>query len=427
MNIHFIGCAGASMRGLMRIAEHEGARVSGSDLSLCGHDASFVTGADLAVYSSAVPADNPEITYAAQHGIPLMSRAQFLGQTAARYGTVIAVAGSHGKTTATAMLGCIFAPFDATVHLGGEYCARNERITDVFGKRYFITEACEYRRNFLYLAPRVSVVLNVELDHTDYYRDLNDITSAFSVFSQSAALRVLCGDDQNSRPLRVGKFVDFGFEEHCVFRAADVRPMRGGTRFVLLYRGRALGEIELNVPGRHNVYNALAAAAVALGVGLPFAAVRDGLRSYGGVKRRLEKLGAIGSCDVFTDYAHHPREIESTLRCLREAGYERIGAAFEPHTFSRTRSLLDAFAEALLPADDLLLGEIYPAREQPICGVSGQLLCRRLLDAGKPTRCFPTFFQLNEAARVCMARNDAFVYMGAGTIDIAARRLFCCD
>ena len=408
------------MRALSRLAASEGHDVSGSDLSLNGHDAAYVQGADLAVYSSAVPEDNPEITYARAHGIPLMPRAAFLGEIAAQYRTVIAVAGSHGKTTATAMLGHIFAPYDPTVHLGGE-CGG---VPEVGGKRWFITEACEYRRNFLYLTPHISVVLNVELDHTDYYRDLSDITSAFNVFSRSAPVRIVNGDDACSAPLASGRCVRFGLGEACDFRATDIACDRGDMRFKLWHGGRVLGEISLRVTGRHNVYNALAAAAAAISAGLSFADVQRGLRSFCGVKRRLEKLGAVGACDVFTDYAHHPREIESTIKALRDAGYQKIGVAFEPHTYSRTQSLLGAFCAALCKADDILLAEVYPAREQPICGVSGQLLCRCILDSGKKARCYPTFFQLNEAARLHIPHCDAFVYMGAGTIDICGRNLF---
>ena len=252
------------MRALSRLAASEGHDVSGSDLSLNGHDAAYVQGADLAVYSSAVPEDNPEITYARAHGIPLMPRAAFLGEIAAQYRTVIAVAGSHGKTTATAMLGHIFAPYDPTVHLGGE-CGG---VPEVGGKRWFITEACEYRRNFLYLTPHISVVLNVELDHTDYYRDLSDITSAFNVFSRSAPVRIVNGDDACSAPLASGRCVRFGLGEACDFRATDIACDRGDMRFKLWHGGRVLGEISLRVTGRHNVYNALAAAAAAISAGL---------------------------------------------------------------------------------------------------------------------------------------------------------------
>lgn len=420
MHIHFVGCAGASMKVLMRLAQREGATVSGSDLSLGGHDASFARGADMVVYSSAVPDDNPERTYACAHRIPVLSRAEFLGQVASHYRTVIAVAGSHGKTTVTAMLGSIFLPYRATVHLGGE-C---ETLPSLGSKRFFLTEACEYRRNFLYLSPRVSVVLNVELDHTDYYRDLADVTSAFDVFSRSAPVRILRGDDENSAPLRTGKFVTFGMREDCEYYPRDVRTERGGATFTLMRNGNVVGQIALRVPGRHNVCNAVAAAATAMSAGLSFSDVQKGLYRFGGVKRRLERLGKMGACDVFTDYAHHPREIESTLSCLRDAGYKKLGVAFEPHTYSRTLSLLPDFVRALMHADDILLAEIFAAREAPRAGVSGQLLCREIMQSGASARCFPTFFQLNEAAKQCMTYDDVFVYMGAGIIDIAGRNLF---
>lgn len=421
MRIHFIGCEGASMKVLMKIAEAGGAVISGSDLALNGHSEEFVKGADLVVYSSAIPADNPEIRYAEANGIKLVSRAEFLGSIAAKYDTVIAVAGSHGKTTCTAMLGSIFAPLNVTVHLGGEYAGE---CGHVGGKHYFITEACEYKRNFLHLFPRVSVVLNVELDHTDYYRDLADITSAFSVFSHSAPVRIVCGDDEKSEPLRDGKYISFGLGKNNDYRAENILQKRGATSFILIHAGRALGEIELRVMGRHNVYNALAAAAVSMSLGLGFADVKRGLESFTGASRRMELIASAMGCDIYSDYAHHPHEIESTVNTLREAGYERITLAFEPHTYSRTASLADGFVQALVLADDILLAEIYPAREQPVAGVSSQMLCRKILQSGKRARCFSTFFELNEAARKYLIKNSALVFCGAGTIDIAARE-FC--
>lgn len=408
------------MRVLMQIAASDGFTVTGSDLATTGHDEKFIAGADKAVYSSAIPASNPERVYAEQHGIPLVSRAEFLGQVAQRYGMTIAVAGSHGKTTTTAMLGSIFAPSNATVHLGGEY---NGQCGHVGNKRVLITEACEYKRNFLYLRPRISVVLNVELDHTDYYRDLDDITSAFDVFSRSAPVRIICGDDERSAPLRTGRFVTFGLSRPCDYRAENIRAKCGSTQFELWFRASRLGEITLAVMGEHNVYNALAASAAAMQAGMRFGEVKRGLESFVGVKRRLELLGSVGECDVYTDYAHHPREIESTLRCLRSAGYERICVVFEPHTYSRTAALLDSFATALCFADDILLADIYAAREDPLPGVSTQLLCRKILDTGRCARCYCNFFELNEAV-MCKAKNDtAIVYCGAGTIDTAARNL----
>lgn len=407
------------MKALKKIAESDGYAVTGSDLMLSGHDARFAEGADLIVYSSAVPSDNPELIYAAEHGIKTLSRAEYLGRVSAGYGYTVAVAGSHGKTTVTAMLGCIFAGRNATVHLGGAY--RGE-CGHVGGKRYFITEACEYRRNFLHLLPNVSVVLNVELDHTDYYRDLADITNAFEVFSRSAPLRVLCADDDNSAPLRSGRYITFGLGGKSDFRAENIVPGRGGTTFTLVHSGRRLCDVKLKVMGRHNVLNAVAAAAVGIASGVSLGEVKSGLESFTGVGRRLELLGSPCGCDVYSDYAHHPHEIVSTLTCLREAGYSHITAVFEPHTYSRTKSLCSDFADALTLADDILLADIYAAREDPVAGVSSQMLCRKILDGGRTARCFATFFELNEAAAKYLEGGGVIVYLGAGTIDIAARK-----
>ncbi len=421
MRIHFIGCEGASMKALGKIARADGSVVTGSDIALNGHSEQNVAGADLAVYSSAIPDDNAELTYAREHGIKIMSRAEFLGQICRGYKTTIAVAGSHGKTTCTAMLGCIFAPLNATVHLGGEYNGENGHVG---GKRFFITEACEYKRNFLHILPQISVVLNVELDHTDYYRDLDDITNAFNVFSRSAPLRIVCGDDERSAPLRDGKHISFGLNENNDFFAREISESRDGASFILAGKSGDYGKIELKVLGRHNVFNAVAAAAAAIGAGVQFDSIKRGLESFTGVKRRLEYLGRLGECFVYTDYAHHPREIESMLSCVRGAGFKRIAVAFQPHTYTRTQSLLHGFSQGLCKADDILIAEVYAAREEPIAGVSGNLLCRAIIESGHSARYCGTFFELNEQAVRLAEKCDALIYCGAGDIDVAARTLF---
>ena len=414
------------MKVLMRICADYGYDVSGSDTVLRGHDAAFAEGADLVVYSSAIPNDNPELRYAREKGIECLSRAEYLGLLAKKYDTVIAVAGSHGKTTCTAMLGCIFSGLNPTVHLGGVY---DGECGKVGGKRYFITEACEYRRNFLHLLPRVSVVLNVGLDHTDYYRDLNDATDAFGVFSRSAPIRILSGDDELSAPLRTGKYITFGLKEDNDFRAEEITPTTDGIKFVLFYKGAPKGEIALKVMGRHNVLNALAAAAVALTLGLRFEDVKRGLEEFKGAERRLQRLGSEKNVDFYTDYAHHPHEIECSINTLKEAGYEKVCMAFEPHTYTRTLSLMDDFVRTLSLPDDILLASIYAAREEPLNGVSSQVLCRKIMDGGKSARCFETYFELNEAIKrvakkyIESGEKAAIVYCGAGTINIAYESL----
>lgn len=415
------------MKVLMRICRAHGHVATGSDAVTTGHDARFAEGADLVVYSSAISESNPELQYARENGIEIMSRAEYLGQIAKRYETVIAVAGSHGKTTCTAMLGCIFGRLNPTVHLGGAYGGECGRVG---GERIFITEACEYRRNFLHLIPRVSVVLNVGLDHTDYYRDLSDVTDAFTVFSMSAPVRIISGDDPLSEPLRKGKYITFGLSENCDFRAEEITSTVDGIKFSLCRKGARLGEITLGVLGRHNVNNALAAAAVAITLGLKFDEVKRGLSEFKGADRRLQKLGSRNYVDYYTDYAHHPHEIECLYTALREAGYKKVCVAFEPHTYTRTLSLMDDFAESLSKFDDILLASIYAARENPINGVSSQTLCRRIIDCGKPARCYDTYFELNEGViRVAEKymngeKKAAIVYCGAGTINTAYNSAF---
>ena len=413
------------MKVLAKLAAADGHTVTGSDAATTGHDARRAVGADLVVYSSAVPENNVELFYARKKGIPTRTRAEFLGEIAARYGEVIAVAGSHGKTTCTAMLGCIFSPYDPTVHLGGVY---NGECGHLGGKRVFITEACEYRRNFLHIRPRIAVVLNVELDHTDYYRDLADVTDAFTAFSQAAPVRIACGDDERSAPLLAplngSPCITFGFAPHNDYAAEGVRCSMGQTQFTLRRHGAVLGEITLRVMGKHNVYNALAAAAASFASGLTFQEVKRGLEQFTGVDRRLQRLGRVGACDLFSDYAHHPHEIESTIESLKNAGYARVGVVFEPHTFSRTQSLLNDFAAALQKADEVCLLCVYPAREAPVAGVSSHAIARALIERGKDAYAYDTFCELYTRAALFAGRCDALAFCGAGMIDRAAAGFF---
>lgn len=420
MNIHFIGIEGVSMRVLARIMRARGHTVTGSDISTTGHRAEHIEGADAVVYTCAVGKSNPELLAAREKKLPCYERAEFLGLLAAQYRHVIAVSGSHGKTTTTGMLGKIFAPLEATLHIGGETDGESGHVG---GSKYFITEACEYKRNFLYIKPEVSIVLNVELDHTDYYTDLQDITEAFDVFACSGRVKILNGDDENSRPLVKGNAITFGLRQGCDYQADYLVREAGGWGFCVFERGHLLGRVRLHVEGKHNVYNALAAVAAARIYGLRFDTIRAGLEAFRGAKRRFEHVGCYHGADVFSDYAHHPSELKSTIQSARDAGYGHVVVAFEPHTYTRTQSLLDQFAGQLHAADEVYLAPIYAAREEPIAGVNSCVLCRKLIAMGSKAVCCDTFYQLVETLRSRAEKGTAIVFAGAGTIDRAAHLL----
>ncbi|MBR2988906.1 MAG: UDP-N-acetylmuramate--L-alanine ligase, partial [Clostridia bacterium] len=360
MKIHFIGSKGASISRLMQITRSLGVEVSGSDM-LTGHDARAVDGADAVVYSSAVASDNIEILRARELNLPVISRSQFLGELSSRYDTVFAVSGTHGKTTCTAMLRQIFSSYNPTVHIGGEYAPVGENSHGFGSKRLFITEACEYRRSFLSLNPDWAIISNIELDHTDYFYSLDDIVSAFCEFGKNCKNLIVNGDDKNCEKLDFTNKITAGLGENNHFRAINPSFSDNGAKFGVTAFGAFLGEITLKVRGKHNVYNAILSTALSLCYGLNFDEVRKNLALFSGVKRRCELLFS-GKFSLYSDYAHHPTEISATLSALKPDD-GKIIAVFQPHTYSRTRDLLDGFAQSLSTADTVILCPIFASRE----------------------------------------------------------------
>lgn len=417
MNIHFIGIEGVSMRVLARIMMASGHKVTGSDISTTGHDPANVKGADEVVYTCAVGKNNVELLEARRLKIPVYERAEYLGKLSSGFRHIIAIAGSHGKTTTTGMLGKIFAPLNATLHIGGTTDGESGHVG---GKEFFITEACEYRRNFLHIKPEVSIVLNVELDHTDYYTDLDDYFQAFYVFACSSRMKIINADDPNSNKLMEGRFITFGLKDSCDYCAKNIRHNGQGWSFTVYEMRRKLGDICLKLEGRHNIYNALSAIAAARYYRMNFATIKSGLEGFSGAKRRFEHVGTFSGAEIYTDYAHHPSELKSAISSAHDAGFNKVTIIFEPHTYTRTKSLCGEFAQALKGADDVFLAPIFPAREQPIEGVSSHALCRCLIDCGANAACFSTFYEVIEIARKNAKTGSAIIFAGAGNIDKAA-------
>ena len=395
--VHLIGIGGIGLSAIARVLLEEGRRVSGSDLKPSpitdaladlgatihqGHQAENVGNAELVVVSSAIPADNPEAAAARAKGIPVVKRDWMLGRMMeGRFG--IAVAGSHGKTTITALIALSLteAGLDPTFIVGGilENLGTNARA----GRgEHFVVEADEYDRTFLGLRPRISVVTNVEMDHPDCYPELDDLVAAFKEFVQLAPADgcvIGCGDEERTRGIlrelrgtHGSEVVTYGLGEEVDWRAVDIRPNEGGgSDFVALYDGCAVGEFALRIPGLHNVQNALAVLAVAHRLDLGLAGVGETLQSYRGVQRRFEVKGEVNDIVIIDDYAHHPTQIRTTLRAARERYPQRaIWAVFQPHTYSRTRALLDEFAASFADADHVVVTDIYAAREFDDLGVS---------------------------------------------------------
>ena len=436
--IHMVGIGGSGMSGIAEVLINLGYQVSGSDLvpspiseRLCslgatifiGHDAKHVGDAQVLVRSTAIRADNPELLQAAALGIPIIPRAEMLAELM-RLKVGVAVAGTHGKTTTTSLLATIFvaAGFDPTVIIGGRLNAFGANAMLGQG-RYLIAEADESDGSFLCLLPRLAVVTNVDADHLDYYKDMDQIRASFVTFMNSVpfyGLNVVCGDDPEIQSLlhRVRRPVlTYGFAMDNILRG-EIISCEAGSRFNVYLDNNFWGEVSLAHPGRHNVLNALAAIGVAMEAGISREDIIRGLDSFAGVGRRFEYKGSRNGVLVIDDYGHHPTEIAATLETARICYPDRrLIVAFQPHRFSRTKALFGAFSRVFEPVDQLLLTEIYPASEEPIPGVSGQSLAQAIRQVSNtPVRFFENFEAINNELESILQPNDLFLTLGAGSI-----------
>jgi UDP-N-acetylmuramate--alanine ligase len=441
--VHFVGIAGAGMSGLAELLARRGVAVQGTDgqpagaadliargIEVRAPDAGFVDGARTVVYSSAVPATHPELVRARALGIPVVRRAEALGE-AVRGATLVAIAGTHGKTTTTVMTteALAAAGFDPVGIAGGRVAAWGSNLRPGDGP-CVVVEADEYDRSFLALTPTVAVVLNVEADHLDIYRDLDDITRTFTQFLQPARSVVLCRDDAGASALpqdATRELVRYAVARESSASADAVGDARlvahdvvldaTGARARVTFDGRDQGVLELRVPGLHNVRNALAALGAGLMVGACVPDMLPGLARFTGVERRFQSLGEEAGRLLVDDYAHHPTEVAATIAAARAAHpARRLVVAFQPHLYSRTRDFAAAFAEALVHADVCALCEIYPAREQPIAGVSAALIAEAMQRAGRAPAWTGARADCADALAALTRDGDLVITMGAGDI-----------
>jgi UDP-N-acetylmuramate--alanine ligase len=438
--VHLVGIGGAGMEGLAYVLRALGCRVSGSDRAPSravdqlreagievgvGHRAERVEGCELVVYSAAVPADNAERAAAGNLGIPAVGRAQLLGELTRPYWTV-AVAGSHGKTTTSAMLACILrsAGCDPSALIGGWL---EGRAAAWLGRgEFFVVEADEYQRGFLQLRPQGAIVTTVDAEHLDCYRDLKEVEDAFHRFLSALPFYGHCAlgaDDPGARrllPRLEIPALTYGLGPENQVRAEEVRFHPWGSRFAVVRGGARLGEVELRVPGRHNVRNALGAAAMAGLLEVDFAAVAAGLAGFPGVGRRFERRGERGGVLVVDDYAHHPAEIAATLEAARGMG-RRIVAVFQPHLYSRTRALVREFAQSLQAADQVFLAAIYGSREEAQPDVDAGQIAQAMRAAGfGPVEYVPALDELPARVLASCRPGDLVLTMGAGDVDRVA-------
>ncbi len=438
-HIHFVGIGGIGMSGIAELLLNLGYTVSGSDLAASditrrlgslggrvqrGHDAANIKGADVVVVSSAVAQDNPEVAAALAASVPVIPRAEMLAELM-RLKYSVAVAGAHGKTTTTSIVAEVLSKggFDPTVVIGGKL--KSIDANAVLGQGEFIVaEADESDGSFLKMSPTIAVVTNIDREHLDFYRDLDKIKEVFLNFIDRIpfyGLAVLCLDNESIQDLipRIGKrFTTYGLSSQADFQARNVTFHGLQSRFDAYRHGDRLGTITLNLPGIHNVNNALASIAVGNELRIPFDVVKDALETIEGVQRRLEIKGEVDGVTVVDDYGHHPTEIKTTLATVRESWPEhRIVVVFQPHRYSRTRALFDEFTRAFYQSDVLVVLPIYPAGEKPIEGVDARNLFDSIRAHGHKEA---VFAESKEAAvaHLTSALNagDLLLTLGAGDV-----------
>lgn len=432
--VHFVGIAGAGMSALAELFLRRGVAITGCDANPSGagdlarlgvtvgpHDPAHVDGARAIVVTSAMPKHHPELARARELGIPVIRRAEALGEVTADR-ELVGIAGTHGKTTTTVMTATALAAAgrDPTALVGGRV-AEWEGNLRAGGDRLYVVEADEYDRSFLALSPTVAVVTNIEADHLDIYADLADIERAFAQFVRGARTIVLCAEDPGANSLSTPsttEVIRYAIDSaDARLLAARIRSDGGGSSFDVVYDDEQLGRVDLQVPGRHNVLNALAALAAGLSLGADFEPLAAGLATFRGAERRFQRLGEAGGVLVIDDYAHHPTEISATLAAARAAfPNRRLIAAFQPHLYSRTRDFAREFGISLSNADRVFLTDIYPAREQPIDGVSATLIADALKVAGGSLAWRGRRDDLADALADAVRSGDVVLTVGAGDI-----------
>ena len=440
-HVHFIGIGGISMSGLAEILLERGFTVSGSDMKeseltkrleshgarvFCGQRAeNIIEGIDAVVYTAAVHPDNPEYAAAEAKGLPILTRAELLGQIMRNYRQSIAISGTHGKTTTTSMLSEILmdAKKDPTISVGGMLDAIGGNIR-VGGSELFVTEACEYTNSFLSFFPTMELILNIEADHLDFFKDIDDIRRSFRRFAEllpADGILIINSDIQDFTEIYEGlpcRVITVGSDpEKSHYSAGDVEfDGNACASYELLLDGRKAGRISLSVPGMHNVYNSLAAIAAAHELGIGNEEIKAGLLAFGGTHRRFEKKGVLNGITIIDDYAHHPQEIAATLATAKNYPHREVWCVFQPHTYTRTKALMDDFAKALSMADHVVLADIYAARETDTLGISSGTLANKITELGTDTWYFHSFGEIEKFILEKCVNGDLLITMGAGDI-----------
>lgn len=431
--IHLVGIGGVSMSGLAAVLKHNGYEVSGSDIKegevierlrrndikvYIGHSPDNLHNTELLVHTAAAKEDNPEIAAARRYGIPVFERASLLGAVMRKYHCPIGVAGTHGKTTTTSMISSILlsAGKDPTVMVGGDLSLIGGNLHIGHGD-YFVFESCEYVDSFLSFYPKISVILNIDEDHLDYFKDLNAIITSFKKYTnntQNGGTLIINEEDENSKSLKYdynGKILTFGAKIGD-FHAENIKYNNKLPEFDVISPEGIYAHIKLRVFGEHNIKNGVAACAAAYSAGIGGEIAAKGLYAFTGTGRRFEMIGEKGGITVIDDYAHHPTEIEATLKTAMTLGFKRVVCVFQPHTFTRTKALFKEFVEALSIPDKTILADIYPAREEDIYNISS----KDLADKIKNSSYLGSFDNITGYLKENLKEGDLLITMGAGDI-----------
>ena len=440
LHVHFIGIGGISMSGLAEILLKEHFTISGSDSkqsALTDHltnlgatifypqkASNIIEGIDVVVYTAAIHDDNPEFAEAKRQGLPMLSRAELLGQLMNNYDTPIAISGTHGKTTTTSMLSHILleAETDPTISVGGILNAIGGNIR-VGNSDIFVTEACEYTNSFLNFFPRISVILNVEEDHMDFFKDIDDIRSSFHKFAtllpEDGAL-IVNKNIESLESIVNGlncKVISYSECQDADYSASNIEfDELGNASFDLIKYGTYVDRIKLSVAGNHNVSNALSTIAVADLLEIPLETIKKGILSFTGTVRRFQYKGERNGFTIIDDYAHHPTEIRATLTSAQNYPHKDIWCIFQPHTYTRTKAFFHEFAEALSMADHVILADIYAARETDTLGMSSEALAEEIKSLGADAYYLPSFEAIENFVLEKVIHGDLLITMGAGDV-----------
>ena len=440
IHVHFIGIGGISMSGLASILLDRHLQISGSDAKespltkwmedngikvFYGQRASnIIDGIDLVVYTAAIHPDNPEFAAAVQKKLPMLTRAELLGQIMTNYQTPIAVSGTHGKTTTTSMISQIFlaAKLDPTISVGGILQAIHGNIR-VGNSQIFLAEACEYTNSFLHFNPKISIILNIDADHLDFFKDLNDIRHSFRLFAQrlpSDGVLIINHEIPNVQEITKDlpcQIIYYGKDQSSDYFASNITfNSFGCASFDCIHKGTCIGHFQLSVPGIHNVSNALASIALCRLLSIKEDQIEKGLNQFRGTDRRFQYKGSVGNVTVIDDYAHHPTEIKATLAAAKNYPHKSVWCVFQPHTYTRTKALMDEFAQALSLADHVILADIYPARETDNLGISSETLKEKIEALGTDVHYFPSFDQIETFILSNCVPGDLLITMGAGDV-----------